>query len=168
MKLFGIILTTLGATLLTILLIAQYFGDEIVAEVKKTTESTLIETINPTNPTETIQARQYTIKISNTGGETQMDYCAGGFTNMVEYQGVGNKTLLSAHNSCGGDIILPIAMGDHVVIEGQGTYVVTDIRDTPKNAYIEDVENMNGTILVQTCYYEFNRMKFIALTPLET
>lgn len=109
--------------------------------------------------------RQYTITISNSGGGAEMDECLGGFTEMTVYQGLGDKRLLSAHNICGGDVVLAMELGDHVIIEGEGEYVITDTRDTPKKTTTEAIHDMDGSVLLQTCYHHENKMKFVALTP---
>jgi hypothetical protein len=52
------------------------------------------------------------------------------------------------------------------VIEDQGTYRVAETRDTDKNIYPSAVVDMTGEILVQTCYYGVQKMKFLALEPI--
>lgn len=84
---------------------------------------------------------------------------------MLDQRGLAEKMLLSAHNNCRGDVILPIVVGDRVEIEGRGVFEVTDSRDTRKKATSDEVSDMNGEILLQTCYYREDRMKFLALTP---
>lgn len=152
----------------------QLFGDAVISEIRKG-ESVVIEV--PKQQTETAsgmeetvpetieEVRQYTIKVSNRGGEKEMDYCANGFTEMIHYEGLNGLRMLAQHNNCGGDIILPIEMGDHVVIENDQEYVVTDLRDTTKQITTAAINDMNGKVLLQTCYWRENRMKFVALTP---
>lgn len=96
-----------------------------------------------------------------------MNYCVGGFTDMIHYEGLNGKQMLSSHNNCGGDILLPMVEGDHVVIEGDQEYVISELRDTSKNITTEAVNDMNGTVLLQTCYYNVQEMKFVALTPVD-
>lgn len=170
-KKLAIILTSLG--LLTILGVIgfQMFGDNVISEIRKT-ESKVIQAPEPATsvtkvaPEEPVTIRQYTIKIANKGGDREMNYCADGFTDMIHYEGLNGKQMLARHNNCGGDILLPIVEGDHVVIEGDQEYVVTELRDTTKHINTGAVNDMNGTVLLQTCYWKDNRMKFVALTPL--
>ena len=148
----------------------QLFGDSIVSEIKKG-ESVVIQTpakVSTEPGAETAppeEVRQYTIKISNRGGDKEMDYCASGFTDMIHYKGLDDHQLLAQHNKCGGDIILPMELGDHVVIEGDQEYVITELRDTSKTITTAAINDMDGDVLLQTCYWRENRMKFVALTP---
>jgi hypothetical protein len=181
MKKLGIAIMTLGVLLLAGYGIFHFMGDAVVSEIRKNTDSTIVqvpapasassetsEASSPDNaPPATVDVRQYTIRVTNEGGEEAMDACSGGFTRMLGYEGLEEKEMLSAHNNCGGDVILPIEVGDRVVIEGQGTYTVQETRDTGKTIYTDAVVDMNGSILVQTCYYQDQTMKFLALAPVE-
>lgn len=146
----------------------QLFADQIVTETRKAQAETIEVPVSPSAPETVKEVKRYTIKVSNKGGAKEMDYCAGGFTEMTTYTGLTDKKILSAHNNCGGDIILPVEAGDHVLIEGDKEYVVTEIRDTSKTVTTHEVDDMNGVLLIQTCYYSYaqaNTMKFVALQP---
>lgn len=173
LKKFAIVLVALGTITILGALAFQLFGDKVISEIKKG-ESTVVTVPTQEFPTlpdaptteDTVEVREYNIKIANRGGDREMDYCADGFTEMIHYKGLNGLRMLAQHNNCGGDIILPIEMGDRVVIEGDQEYVVTELRDTTKQVDTTAINNMNGTILLQTCYWRENRMKFVALTPL--
>ncbi len=163
MKRLGVILIALGLVALVAWGSVQFAGDKVVTEVRKI--STPVVKVTPPEGGEPVEVRKYTVTISNTGGEREMDYCAGGFTEMVNYAGLEGRRLLSAHNNCGGDVILPMEVGDHVIIEGEREYVITELRDTGKSIDTSAVNDMNGEVLLQSCYYEGSSMKFAALTP---
>lgn len=151
-------------------------GDNVIGEYRKHTESVIIEVTKAPSetpsaeeavpPQEIIQVRQYSISVTNSGGQRELDACTGGFTEMLDQEDLDEKTLLSAHNNCRGDVILPIVVGDRVVIENRGVFEVIDSRDTRKKATSDEISDMNGEILLQTCYYREDRMKFLALTPI--
>lgn len=170
MKKLSFTLIFLGLICFAIYGVYQVFADQIATETRKAQAET-IEIAPPQGATNTltpVTVKRYTVKVSNTGGAEQMDYCAGGFTRMTTYTGLTGKEILSAHNNCGGDIVLPMETGDHVLIEGDKEYVVTEIRDTPKTVTTHEVDDMDGVILLQTCYYSWsktNTMKFVSLQP---
>lgn len=164
MRRLGFILLALGVAILVTWGGVQFIGDAVVTEVRKA--STPVVEVTPPEGGEPIPVRQYTVSIVNSGGEREMDYCSGGFTEMTEYDGLEGRRLASAHNNCGGDIILPMEVGDHVIIEGQGEFVISETRDTSKSIDTSAISNMNGTLLLQTCYYKADAMKFVALTPI--
>lgn len=175
LKKIAIILMSLGALTLIGMVVFQTFGDTVISEVRKSESKEITppsvsdsSNLGKKNSTQDNDAtvRQYTIKVSNKGGAREMNYCAGGFTEMIHYEGLNDKRLLSSHNNCGGDIVLPMAQGDHVVIEGDQEYVITELRDTGKRINTGAINDMNGTVLLQSCYYRDNRMKFAALTPI--
>lgn len=174
MKKLGIALVALGSLVLLGVGLFYIFGDSVVSEIRKETSSKIVEVKAPPAPVadsvpaapapEPVQVRQYSIAVANSGGEEALDACTGGFTKM-DQDGMEGKTIIAAHNNCGGDILLPIVVGDQVVIEGQGTYRVAETRDTEKSIYPSAIVDMKGEILVQTCYYGVQKMKFLALEP---
>lgn len=170
LKKFSFILFTIGLLLIAVWGGIQLFGDNVVSEVRKSQAETIqvpSDDITTKSVTPAVKdVKRYTIHISNKGGDTEMDYCASGFTEMIYYQGLNDKRLLSQHNNCGGDIVLPMELGDHVAIEGDQEYVITELRDTTKQINTSAISDMNGEVLLQSCYYKENKMKFVALTPL--
>lgn len=106
------------------------------------------------------------IRLGPEGGLIELDLCDGTFTEMVSYRMDGVPPLYAAHNNCGGDILLGWEIGDRVRIEGSDTvYTVVEERHTPKWSHIEKLVGMSGEIVLQTCYYGENRMRFLALAP---
>jgi hypothetical protein len=170
MKKIAYLLIFLGIALLGTWGAINFFGDNIVSEVKKSEAETIEvqKQVSPITPAiETVEVKRYTIHISNEGGEPEMDACANGFTNMTVYKNLGEHKLLSQHNHCGGDIIIPMEQDDHVIIEGDQEYVITELRETTKTSRTSEIKDMNGEVILQSCYYRENRMKFVALTPVE-
>lgn len=170
LKKFSFILLAIGLLLVATWGGIQLFGDNVVSEIKKSQAETIqvpsSDDVTAKSVTPQVKdVKRYTIHISNEGGDVEMDYCASGFTEMIHYEGLNDKRLLSQHNNCGGDIVLPMELGDHVVIEGDQEYVITELRDTTKQITTAAINDMNGDVLLQSCYYKDNKMKFVALTP---
>lgn len=108
-----------------------------------------------------------------TGGLTQLNWCDGTFTHMQSYTREKVPPIWAAHNNCGGDVVLPLGLGDEIdLIRADGsteTYTVVDIRETSKTwTTTEDLEGIDGDLALQSCYYGRNVMKFIGLSPSNT
>ncbi len=106
-----------------------------------------------------------------TGGQTELDYCDGTFTEMRSYRRHDMPPIWAAHNNCGGDVILPVELGDVIDLEQGGIvnrYNVVDIRETPKVwVTTEALIGLQGDVVLQSCYYGGTDvpMKFIGLDP---
>lgn len=106
------------------------------------------------------------IRLGPEGSLIELDLCDGTFTEMVSYRMDGVPPLYAAHNNCGGDILLGWEIGERVRIEGSDTvYTVVEERHTPKWSHIEKLVGISGEIVLQTCYYGENRMRFLGLAP---
>jgi hypothetical protein len=106
------------------------------------------------------------VRLSGPGDVAALDSCDGSFVEMTSY-GTEIIPVYAAHNNCGGDEIHPWGVGQRVHVEGQtDTFVVVDVRDTPKKWVTTDaLIGLDGSFALQTCYYGENRMKFVALEP---
>lgn len=112
-------------------------------------------------------------RLGVTGGLTQLNWCNGTFTHMQSYTRENVPPIWAAHNNCGGDVVLPLALGDQIALvrkDGETeTYTVVDIRETSKTwTTTKDLEGVEGELALQSCYYERNVMKFIGLSPSNT
>lgn len=167
MKRLSLVLAFLGLAFIGVWAGVHFFGDTVVSEIHRNQAETIQVPTPKTDKSgeKTEEVKRYTVKIANKGGSKEMNYCADGFTEMIYYKGLEGKTLLSRHNNCGGDIVLPMEIGDHVVIENDQEYVVTDLRDTTKQITTAAINDINGAVILQSCYWHENRMKFVALTP---
>ena len=102
------------------------------------------------------------------GAKRELDRCSGEFVEMVSYRQQGVLPLFAAHNVCGGDVILGWDVGQLVTVKGSDVvYEVVEERHTPKGTGGELLRDMPGEFMLQTCYYGENRMRFLALAPLE-
>ncbi|WP_025104763.1 hypothetical protein [Microbacterium paraoxydans] len=108
------------------------------------------------------------VTLGATGGEAELDRCDQTFTHIVAY-GTDLPPVWAAHNDCGGDVILPWSVGQEITLAVDGalsTYTIVDARDTRKNgATTDDLTGITGDLVLQTCYYGQDRMKFIGLSP---
>ncbi|WP_162238899.1 hypothetical protein [Microbacterium sp. Leaf320] len=106
------------------------------------------------------------ITLGAEGGTRELDACTGEFTEMITYRDAAVPPLYAAHNNCGGDIILGWQLGTRVQVAGSDTvYEVVDERRTPKGAPVDTLAGIDGELLVQTCFYGEDQMRFLALAP---
>ncbi|MBF0816883.1 hypothetical protein E4U02_10710 [Microbacterium paludicola] len=107
------------------------------------------------------------------GTEQELDRCDGTFTEMLPYERDDVPPVWAAHNNCGGDVILPLEIGDQIDLERDGEtthYRVIDIRHTPKVwATTEGLIGIAGDLALQSCFYGDRTapMKFVGLELIE-
>ena len=132
--------------------------DKVAGNLKVTVEKRASEWIAPGElPQVTLGAE---------GDTADLDRCTGEFTEMISYRAGGIPPLYSAHNNCGGDIILGWDIGQRVKVAGSDVvYEVVEERHAPQPSGAERLEGMSGELILQTCYYGENRMRFVALAP---
>lgn len=110
-------------------------------------------------------------QLGASGGKGELNRCDGTFTEMLSYEREGVPPVWAAHNNCGGDVILPLKIGDEInLVSGDTTtlYRVVDIRETPKEwASTEALIGLEGELSLQTCFYGGSDvpMKFVGLEP---
>lgn len=106
------------------------------------------------------------IRLGGEGDRRALDRCDGTFIEMVSYRMTDVPPVYAAHNNCGGDVILSWQLGDTVRIDGRDAlYTVVEERHTPKWSMVTKLRGMAGELVVQTCYYGQDRMRFLALAP---
>jgi hypothetical protein len=110
------------------------------------------------------------VRLGVSGGQTELDWCDGTFTEMLSYETPDVPPVWAAHNNCGGDVLLPWEEGQRIQFEGDDqVYEVVDIRYTPKIwASTSDLVGLGGELALQSCFYGEDRMKFIGLDPVES
>lgn len=115
-------------------------------------------------------AREYpTVVLGPLGGEREMDWCDGRFIEMESYRIDGVPPVYAGHVNCGVDFILSWEIGDLVKVEGRDTiYEVVEERHTRKWANIDSLRGMSGELVLQTCYWGQDKMRFLALEPVHT
>lgn len=114
-----------------------------------------------------------TVVLGGAGDAADIDACSGEFIGVQEYLGkpAGLQPTFAAHNGCGGDVILDWQLGQHVdVIAPAGDTVrhqVVDIRVVPQfGSTTVDIEGVGGALLLQTCFWVADDMRFVGLSPL--
>lgn len=112
-----------------------------------------------------------TIQLGPEGGKRALDNAPDKtFIEMTSYRIPDVPPVYAAHNNRGGDIILGWKINQQVTVIDRngiaGTYVVVEERQTPKWANVEKLAGMRGPIVVQTCFYGKNLMRFLSLVPL--
>lgn len=110
------------------------------------------------------------IHLEGAGGTRELDAAEHGrFVEMVSYRYGQIPPVFAAHNNRGGDVILGWNVGDEVdVVDSEGnsvTYRVIDDRTTSKTSKVDKLEGLRGEIILQSCYYGEDRMRFLGLSP---
>lgn len=156
-------------TIFTIQTLQAPSSSAAATDTQTTAPSPPPETPDATAPSPTSAPAAVTLGV--VGGQAELDLCDGTFTHTDLY-GTSQPPVWAAHNNCGGDVILPWETGQEIAVSFDGTvtmYRVVETRDTPKKgATTEDLAGIGGELLLQTCYYGENRMKFLALSPVGT
>lgn len=148
----------LGFGVAGVTMIAPELMDKVAGNLKVTVEKQASEWITPGELPEVV--------LGGEGDMSDLDGCTGEFTEMISYRVDGIPPLFSAHNNCGGDIILGWELGQRVRIAGSDVvYEVVEERHAPQPSGAERLEGMSGELVLQTCYYGETRMRFLALTP---
>lgn len=115
------------------------------------------------------------VVLGTNGGQAEVDACPAAWTRMIAYEDDGMESpVYSAHNGCWGegrgDVILPLGIGDKIDVvthDGEREFKVTAMQDVPqRTTTVEDVKHLHGTLILQTCYWDDQTMKFVVLEPL--
>lgn len=105
-----------------------------------------------------------TVTLGPLGGIREMNWCDGRFIELESYRISGVLPVYAAHNNCGGDVILSWNLGDRVQITGSDiVYEVVEERHTKKWGNVGSLRGMKGELLLQTCFYGQDTMRFLAL-----
>lgn len=110
------------------------------------------------------------VVLGASGGQVELDRCDGTFTHLHSYDRDDIAHVWAAHNTCSGDVVLPREIGDRIEVRRAGTatlYEVVDARDLPKTwSTTDDLLGLRGELILQTCYFGEQRMRFIGLERL--
>lgn len=114
-------------------------------------------------------AAKATIHATAYGTQSMIDTCPrNGFTRTTDVEKYMGVPYLSAHNYCGGDVILGLKKGDIVNIKGNmtGTYRVAGYVDISQLSMdVNDVPRGYDAYL-QTCYYDKLSVKVVMLSKI--
>ncbi len=109
------------------------------------------------------------VRLGGDGGAAELDRCDGTFTHMIDYTRKALPPVWAAHNSCGGDTILPLQIGDQLQVEhdgASGLYTIVETRTVPKTwSSTDELVGLRGELALQTCFYGVNDMTFLGLEP---
>ncbi|MBS3177248.1 MULTISPECIES: hypothetical protein [unclassified Pseudoclavibacter] len=149
--------------------LTEQLAEKGVGQVRHVANAVSVELAQAADPdTEQLP----TVTLGELGPDALLDVCATGvFPELESYRTQdGLQPVFAAHNNCGGDVILPLQLGQRVAIIDQAgtasTYQVTELRDVDKHtATTEDVTGMAGSLLLQTCHWGDPIMRFVALQP---
>ncbi|WP_309619640.1 hypothetical protein [Salinibacterium sp.] len=106
---------------------------------------------------------RWSIDIDTVGYQPEIDACHWVRMDLGLY-----APLVGAHNYCGGDIVLGMAIGDSVTLAGvglDGDYTVTAVRDAVAGDNARRAtDGLGGSVILQTCYWGSDgREKLVAL-----
>ncbi|WP_156156053.1 hypothetical protein [Demequina maris] len=100
----------------------------------------------------------YAFDVRLTGHQEALDLCAGWvFEDFVA------GDVVSAHNHCGGDVVLDLEVGDAVTLTGYaaGEYEITQLLTVPKYT---PASVLAGGLWMQTCLWDGVNMRLARLT----
>ncbi|WP_430592281.1 hypothetical protein [Humidisolicoccus flavus] len=157
----GLIAMTLGLGLLAAVLIVPDKVEQVYGNVKMTVEEQVRTVVEPGPPS---------VILGGEGDMARVDECDGTFTEMLPYRIAANlQPTFLAHNACSGDKILNWTVGQEVTVVQNGTetaYTVTDAVQVAKfGSTTDDIDQLAGSLLLQSCFYGVNKMQVVALTP---
>lgn len=94
------------------------------------------------------------------------------FIELTDYRVVEIPPVFAAHNNRGGDILLNWEVGQRVFVTDEngdrgGIYEVAGDRFTPKWGPVTQLAGMTGDLILQSCFYGEDRMRFVSLTRVE-
>ncbi|MFK4788730.1 hypothetical protein [Microbacterium sp. ZW T5_56] len=94
------------------------------------------------------------------------------FIELTDYRVVDIPPVFAAHNNRGGDILLNWEIGQRVYVSDDdggrgGTYEVAGDRFTPKWGPVTQLAGMTGDLILQSCFYGEDRMRFVSLIRVE-
>jgi hypothetical protein len=132
-----------------------------------TAPAAVVETVAapPTSPAaESVGPREFDIAVDTSGYQVELDRCL-----WVRMDVGAVAPIVGAHNTCGGDVVLDMAIGDTVRLTGEGldgTFVVTDAREARKGQdAFQATEGLQATVILQTCHWEGDGVRLLALLP---
>lgn len=152
----GVALLVAGAAVLIVQLLFPAQVERVIGEAKVAVDQ-VVQEASPEYPE---------VTLGPLGGKREMNWCDGRFIELDSYRISGVLPVYAAHNNCGGDIILSWSIGDQVKIAGSDAiYEVVDERHTKKWGNVGSLRGMEGELLLQTCFYGQDKMRFLALAP---
>jgi hypothetical protein len=107
---------------------------------------------------------RYDVHVDTSGYQAELDRCL-----WVRMDIGATAPIIGAHNTCGGDVVLDMQIGDSVRLSGEGvdgSYVVVGARDARRgqNAF-DATEGMSAAVILQTCHWEGDGVRLLALVP---
>lgn len=95
---------------------------------------------------------EWSIAIDTTGYQAEIDKCL-----WVRMDLGVHAPIVGAHNYCGGDVVLGMAIGDAVTLAGvglDGDYTVVAVRDARAGDNASAAtDRLGGIVILQTCYW---------------
>lgn len=147
-----------GILLLMWQLLFPTHAERVIGEAKVTIQHAIHDVTTASS------AEDLVVYLGPLGGMRELDWCDGRFIELDSYRITGVLPVYAAHNNCGGDIILSLELGDRVKVGNDGTvYQVVEERHTTKYGNVGSLRGMTGELLLQTCFYGQNKMRFLAL-----
>lgn len=165
----GVLLFLAGAVLMYFTLFHEQKATEFYGEVKLYTAEVIRENGGTPPGEQTSENGLPLIRLEGEGGQRELDWCTGAFVHMLGYQDKNNlPPVWSAHNSCGGDVILNWNVGTHFMV-GDQEYEVVDFRTAPqRGSTTDDIAGIQGDFVLQSCTYNGYTMYFVGAKKVKT
>ena len=159
LTILGILLLTMGLGLTLFAIFLPQEAEKIAGEARIATGQAVMKAQGKKHPT---------VRLGVRGGKPELNRCDGTFIEMASYETEGLQPVYAAHNNCKGEVVLPLKLGEKIKVKDRGMYRITDIRYTKKTwSTTDEILDMDGELILQSCFYGENRMKFIAITPVD-
>ena len=103
--------------------------------------------------------------IANAGGQIEVDACTGGLTLMESVTDYLDKPYYAIHDSCGGETLLSLDLGDEVSIANTA-YRVVYLQLVQRGDTAAHLNPISSDVLIQTCYPDKRGMRILGLEAL--
>jgi len=132
------------------------------AAIKVTVPPVVAARVGPVTSHSKSGPRSYSFRVPLAGHQGAINRCAG-FV-WEDYSPFGH--VVSAHNYCGGAVILRLHVGDTVRLTGHGagTYRVASIKVVPKGSRSRVLE---GKLWMQTCFFDRPSLRLVQLVKVD-
>lgn len=158
----GILFFVLGAAIIYMTLFQEQKATALYGDVKLYAAEVIRENGGTPPGEQTSDNGLPLIRLEGEGGQVELDWCTGAFVHMLGYYDKNElPPVWSAHNSCGGDVILNWQIGTHFMVADQ-EYEVVDFRTAPqRGSTTDDLAGIQGDLVLQSCTYDGYTMYFM-------
>ncbi|MDR2723073.1 MAG: SH3 domain-containing protein [Cellulomonadaceae bacterium] len=101
--------------------------------------------------------------VTNEGGSAEVDACSSGLTRFTAIEKDLGIPYYAMHSICGGDLILELEVGEHIMID-DATYTVAWIDNYELFGSTELLDGITADAIVHTCDLAHGKARLVGLT----